>query len=238
VALKTALGVGHAQPSADKTLYKRAAVIRLFRNTALITILFAAVFLASTFIRMSADGPSLASLGGIAVESFRPAAPSDLSPQAILLNNLPVMLVTIIPQPNGVATVLLFAFKAGVTFSFLGAQHGVSGTEGALVAMSKPFFWFEIVAYCLVAAQSIELGRKLSPGGYRALFKRAIKELSQLGKKKGSISWRSVQSNILKMYMKVRKLIPSTIVVLLAGAFLLTVGAQLEAQEIASLTRR
>jgi hypothetical protein len=214
---------------------KNLAIIRLLRNTALVTLMFAGVFLASTFIRVSPDGPSLASMGGIAVESFRPAAPSDLSPQAILLNNLPVMLVTIIPQPNGVATVLLFAFKAGVTFSFLGAQHGVSGTEGALIAMSKPFFWFEIVAYCLVAAQSVELGRKLSPGGYRGLFKRAIAELSQLGRRKKSITWQSLQGGIVKVYAKVRKQIPTTIVILVAGAILLTVGAYLEAQEIASL---
>jgi hypothetical protein len=176
-------------------------------------------------------------MGGIAVESFRPAAPHDLSPGAILLNNLPVMLVTIVPQPNGVATVLLFAFKAGVTFSFLGAQHDVSGTEGALIAMSKPFFWFEIVAYCLVAAQSVELGRKLSPGGYRGLFKRAIRELSELGRREKSITRKSVQIAVSKTYAKVKKQIPTTIAILVAGAILLTIGAYLEAQEIAKIAQ-
>ena len=200
------------------------------------------MFLASTFIKVPPDGQSLASMGSITVEFFKPSVPQEITPSAIFLNNLPVMLLTIIPQPNGVATVLFFAFKAGATFSVLAAAHGASGTEGALLAMSKPFFWFEIVAYCLTAAQSIELGRKLSPGGYRAILKRVVKELSlprkhkPVGKK--SISWQSFRTNMSKMYRKVRNQIPATIGILIVGTVLLAIGAYLESEEIASLARR
>lgn len=231
-------------------LISRKQVTRLARDTAILTVLVAGMFIAGTLIRLPPEE------AGPVAEDFKARMPSEITPLTITLNNLRVMLFTSIWHPIGTVVAVSSGFTAGFAYSVIATTKGVVGTDVAIVALTKPFFWLEISAYSLAAAQSLHLGRILRPKGIWFYIKANLKQMSYIftpwnwkklslfGPKDPTMTWkvrlllglfhidiRTIDKAELK-----RQLVISGII-LVVGTCLLTLGSIAEMQAIEEIAQ-
>jgi len=87
--------------------------------------------------------------------------PSEITPYSIFLNNMKVLLFASFLYPIGVIVTWMTAIIAGLGFSAFASLAEVEGLNTAFQVLMRPFFWLEVTAYSLAAAQSIHISESL-----------------------------------------------------------------------------
>jgi hypothetical protein len=199
----------------------------------------------------NSDGTFTFSSNSVA-ESISERLPKEITAVSILLNNFKIVLLSSYLYPIGVIDTWMVAFVTGVGFSAFSSLANMKGMDVALQVLQRPFFWFEIIAYCLAAAQSIHLTKAVRCSlSIRQMMAANIKQMSMLFKRS---AWREVRNGdnsvprkvrLLRLLLNIdlltidkeeakRQLLLSGIVIAIA-TMLLTFGAITEIQDIEAM---
>ena len=185
-------------------------------------------------------------------DSIAQRLPDEITPWTIFFNNIRIVLFSSYLYPISLITTSMTAAIAGLSFNVFASIAGARGQDAALLALTRPFFWLEITAYCLAAAQSIHLTKTLRGSvGVKDMILLSLRQIRDIFRKSTwKRNWSGKKSVSRKVYIlrvlfhidllsidrvELRRQLIITALVIAFSSLLLAIGAIEEMRDIDSM---